>query len=255
MEYGGRLRERVCGRLEACRIHESESLEPAFLRGMDACCVIGGDGTILGVVPEAVEQDVPVIGINYGKLGFLTTYTQEEAEHCLEGLIMGDYELTHRSLLVCRTADGQEALALNDVVVKSAPNTGLVHLRVEKSGHFVNNFSSDGLIFSTPTGSTAYNLAAGGPIVHPEARVIAMTPISPHTLSNRSVVFSDREVLTVDALNAETAPQVTLDGRYPFKAFGRQAYPLQLSVSDRRFTLIHQVNYEHFSIVRSKLGW
>jgi len=255
IEYTQNLRDLVCRDLDACEIFLREPLEPGFLEGMDACCVIGGDGTILNVVSGAVASGVPVIGINYGKLGFLTTYTRDEAESCMSRLIAGDYELTHRSLLLCRTGDGQEAMALNDVVVKSASNFGLVNLRVCKNGRLVNNFSSDGLISSTPTGSTAYNLAAGGPIMHPSADAIAMTPISPHTLSNRSVVFSDEVTLSIDAIQPETLPQVSIDGRYPYENFGPGSFPLEVAVSSKRFTLIHQVNYDHFAIVRSKLKW
>ena len=255
MEYAHGLRGQICQTLETCTIHEGDALEPGFLEGMDACCVIGGDGTILNVVAEAVSASVPVMGVNYGNLGFLTTYTRNEAQSCLPNLIAGDYEKTHRSLLECRTANGETAMALNDVVVKSGSKTGLIHLRVRKNGLLVNNFSSDGLLFSTPTGSTAYNLAAGGPIMHPAAEAIAMTPISPHTLSNRSVVFSSKEKLTVDTIQATTLPQVSLDGRYPLQQFSQDSFPLEISVSEKTFTLIHQVNYEHFAIVRSKLKW
>ncbi len=258
LEYAGQLRDRIANHLDSSKIFEGSSLKPEDLQGVDACCVIGGDGTILGVVEEAVAFNIPVIGINFGKLGFLTTYTQEEADRCLADLIQGDYINTTRSLLAVKSATGSESIALNDVVVKGAPNTGLAHLQVWQNSKLVNNFSCDGLVFTTPTGSTAYNLAAGGPIMHPSAEALAMTPISPHTLSNRSVVFSSEVSLSLDLASptpGQAAPQIAVDGRYPFQDEGPAGLPLEISLSSKKFTLIHQASYEHFAIVRSKLKW
>jgi NAD+ kinase len=256
--YAGQLLKSIQSHLDAAELFDGSSLSHHDLDDVDACCVIGGDGTILGVVKSAVRHEIPVIGINYGKLGFLTTYTQEEAERCLPALIGGDYLTTERTLLAVKSAHGREAIALNDVVVKGAQNTGLAHLQVWQNGKSVNNFSCDGLIIATPTGSTAYNLAAGGPIMHPAAEAIAMTPISPHTLSNRSVVFSSRVNLTVglaDPSKDQPIPQISVDGYHPFECEGPECMPLDISVSAKKFTLIHQVDYEHFAIVREKLKW
>ncbi len=255
IELARQLRDIVCDHLDECPLLESKDVPPEFLKGMDACCVIGGDGTILGVVPHAVRYGVPVIGVNHGKLGFLTTYTREEAKSCLVELVCGEYTLTHRLLLSCRTADGQEGLALNDVVIRAAAYTGLVDLEVRCDGKLMNNFSSDGLIFATPTGSTAYNLAANGPIVHPGARVIAVTPISPHTLSNRSVVLSSDVTLSVSFNGDEAIPVISVDGRSIFRGNDASCFPIEISASKYRFVLVHQVGYEHFAIVRSKLKW
>lgn len=254
LDYAKRLSASVHDALEAWEIFQGDTLGEDMLQGYDACCVIGGDGTILGVVRPAVKHRVPVIGINHGKLGFLTTYTQEEADDCLADLIAGHYHQTQRTLLTCRTAHQQEAMALNDIVIKSSSNANLVELRVSQNGSLVNTYNSDGLIFCTPTGSTAYNLAAGGPIMHPGSHVLAMTPISPHTLSNRSMVLSSEVELTVESVKPHPVPQVILDGKLPF-GHETGSFPLRISLSEQRFTLLHRDDYDHFSIVRNKLKW
>ena len=128
---------------------------------------------------------MPIIGVNRGSLGFLTTFSAEEAATSLPALLAGDFRLAHRSILDCSTGPGRHDLALNDVLIKAEINSRIVRLEVVADDDLVTEYLCDGLIFATPTGSTAYNLSAGGPLVHPDAEVIAMTPICPHTLSNR----------------------------------------------------------------------
>ena len=149
-------------------------LPRGYLRGCDACCVIGGDGTLLDVAREAAEQKVPIIGINRGSLGFLTTFSPDEARAEFEGLLKGSFRVDNRTMLSCRVGRGAPNLALNDVLIKDELNTNLVHLEVFADSELVTDYVCDGLIFSTATGSTAYNLSAGGPIIHPAARVIAI---------------------------------------------------------------------------------
>ena len=254
LEYAERLLESVRSDLKKGEIFQGNSLGEEALRDFDACCVIGGDGTILGVVNPAVKYRVPVIGINYGKLGFLSTYTREEAEECLQDLIAGNYHKTERTLLTCRGHTGLESIALNDVVIKSSSNARLVELKVRQNGSLVNTYSSDGLVFCTPTGSTAYNLAAGGPIMHPGAHGSAMTPISPHTLSNRSMVLPSGVEITVESAEHGLEPQIILDGRLPF---GQETgnFPVQIGVASQKFILLHRGDYDHFAIVRNKLKW
>lgn len=254
MDYAERLLDSVRDDLDSGEIFQGNNLDVDALKNFDAFCVIGGDGTILGVVNPAVKYQVPVIGVNYGKLGFLSTYTQEEAEEFLKDLIAGNYQKTERTLLTCRTATDQESIALNDVVIKSSSNARLVELKVSQNGSLVNTYSSDGLIFCTPTGSTAYNLAAGGPIMHPGSHALAMTPISPHTLSNRSMVLPSQVEISVDCVSNGPEPQIILDGRLPF---GEQTgnFPVRIGVSEQRFILLHRDDYDHFAIVRNKLKW
>ncbi len=224
-----------------------------YLRGMDACCVIGGDGTLLGVARESVREQVPIIGVNRGSLGFLTTYSADEARTQFAQMLGGDYHLATRTLLDCRAGPGHHDIALNDVLIKNEVNSRLVRLEVYADDELVTDYYSDGVIFCTPTGSTAYNLAAGGPIIHPAAPAIAMTPICPHTLSNRSIIFRDHVKLRVFNRSADSRLLVAMDGQRNLKVGTRS--PVEISVAKLRLPLAQRPDYSHFSVVRTKLKW
>ena len=224
-----------------------------FLKGMDACCVIGGDGTLLGVAREAAREQVPIIGVNRGSLGFLTTFSSDEARVCLGELLTGNFQVTYRALLECSTGPGQTDLALNDVLIKDEVNSRIVRLEVFADNELVTDYYCDGLIFSTPTGSTAYNLSAGGPLIHPSADVIAMTPICPHTLSNRSIIFRDSVKLRVHNRNDDSRLLVAMDGQRNLKVCDTS--PVEISISRQRLPLVQRLDYSHFSVVRTKLKW
>lgn len=228
-------------------------LPRGFLRGFDACCVIGGDGTLLGVARESAHHQVPIIGVNRGSLGFLTTFSADEARAHFPDVLAGAYRVHQRSLLECSTGPGSHDLALNDVLVKNEVNSRLVQLEVKADGELVTNYTCDGLIFSTPTGSTAYNLSAGGPLIHPDAAVIAMTPICPHTLSNRSIIF--RENVCLRVLNRSRASRllVAMDGQRDLKV--GVGSPIEITISKLQLPLAQRVDYSHFSVVRTKLSW
>ena len=228
-------------------------LTRGFLRGADACCVIGGDGTLLGVAHEAAREHVPIIGVNRGSLGFLTTFSADEARAHFGDLLGGAYKIAQRSMLDCSTGSRTEGLALNDVLVKNEVNSRLVRLEVVADGELVTDYYCDGLIFSTPTGSTAYNLSAGGPLVHPSAEVIAMTPICPHTLSNRSIIFRDNVRLRVFNRSDKSKLLVALDGQRDLQV--GIGSPVEISVSKLKLSLVQRVDYSHFSVVRAKLKW
>ncbi|HEY5551184.1 MAG TPA: NAD(+)/NADH kinase [Opitutaceae bacterium] len=229
------------------------NLPVGSLAGFDACCVIGGDGTLLSAACEAARQGVPIIGVNRGSLGFLTTFSAEEARGSLPTLLAGNYQLSHRALLECHAGGDQEDFALNDIVIKDEVHSKLVRLAVHADGEFVTDYYCDGLIFSTPTGSTAYNLSAGGPIVHPSAAVVAMTPICPHTLSNRSVIFREDVKLRVESRIEGANILVALDGQR--NLFTCTGVPVDISLSKRRLALVQKPGYEHFEVVRTKLSW
>jgi NAD+ kinase len=224
-----------------------------FLKEQDACCVLGGDGTLLSVVGEAVAAQTPVFGINRGKLGFLATIPVDEAKAIFPRLLAGDYHLARRTVLRAQTADGRVALALNDIVLKQPGLSRLISLQVFSDGKLVNEYHADGLIFATPTGSTAYNLSAGGPLIHPHAQVLAVTPICPHTLSNRTVIFSGETRLEVRGLDSTTQPSVTRDGQACFE--GGQVLPLEISLDKRTLALLQPPGHSHFAILRDKLKW
>ena len=224
-----------------------------FLEGCDACCVIGGDGTLLGVAPAAVTANVPIIGVNRGSLGFLTTFSAEEARQQFPALLRGQFQLAHRSLLECTTGPGQRAVALNDVLIKDEQHSRLVHLEVVADNELVTQYTCDGLIFSTPTGSTAYTLSAGGPLVHPKAEVIALTPICPHTLSNRSIIFRHDVCLRVYNRGERSRLLVAIDGQH--NLITGAGSPIEITISSRRLALVQQADYSHFAVLRTKLMW
>jgi len=228
-------------------------LPTGWLRGCDACCVIGGDGTLLGVARESAREQVPIIGVNRGSLGFLTTFSADEARAQFLELLGGEFRVAHRAMLKCSTGTGPGDLALNDVLIKDSVNSRLVRLEVFADGELVTDYTCDGLIFSTPTGSTAYNLSAGGPIMHPGTGVIAMTPICPHTLSNRSIIFREDVCLRVFNRSPGAHLLVAMDGQRNLKVSARS--PVEISVAKERLPLAQRADYSHFSVVRTKLKW
>lgn len=223
-----------------------------FLQNQDACCVIGGDGTLLSVVVPAVRARVPIIGVNRGTLGFLTVFSPDEARETFASILEGACNVIERAVLQCGPEESP-GLALNDIVIKETASSRMISLDVFANDEWVTRFGCDGLILSTPTGSTGYNLSAGGPIVHPHARIIAMTPICPHTLSNRTVVFDESVRLKV--LNAEkNRPlSVVMDGQR--KLTLESGNELSISMSPQKLPLVQPVDYAHFSVLRTKLGW
>lgn len=234
-------------------IRSDYPLKADALIGQDLCCAIGGDGTLLGVLDAALASGSAVLGVNMGKLGFLATFTAEEAAKDLPELIKGHYEIAERSVLRCTTRNGECVYGLNDVVLKETDGIGLIRLQVSSNGNPVSEYHCDGLIFSTPTGSTAYNLSAGGPIIGPKVSAIAMTPICPHTLGNRSVIFDNSSQISVVHREPGPCPRITIDGRVRFKS--EDNFPLEIAVAERSFRLMQHPNHAHFAIVRNKLRW
>jgi NAD+ kinase len=224
-----------------------------YLKGLDACCVIGGDGTLLGVAREAAREQVPLIGVNRGSLGFLTTFSADEARAHFSDVLGGAFCIDQRAMLECSTGGGNSDVALNDVLLKDEVNLRLVRLEVFADDELVTDYTCDGLIFSTPTGSTAYNLSAGGPILHPTAGVIAMTPICPHTLSNRAIIFRENVRLRVFNRTKGSRLLVAVDGQRHLNVSARA--PVEISISKRHLALVQRPDYSHFSVVRTKLKW
>lgn len=223
-----------------------------FLKGVDACCVIGGDGTLLGTVEEATHYQVPVFGFNQGKLGFLVTLHPSKATDFLTKIIKGHYKIANRMVLRCFADDASYTHALNDIVIKNSTQTRLMEFEVYCDEEFVTAYRSDGVIFCTPTGSTAYNLSAGGPIIAPGTKVFGMTPICPHTLTNRTVVFDSKNEITV-LMKQSNEPVVAIDGN--IQCSDHFTFPLKITVAKHAFPLLEPENYSHFETLRNKLGW
>lgn len=223
------------------------------LEGADACCVIGGDGTFLSAATEATRCGIPVIGVNRGTLGFLTTYTAEEVEELFPSILAGEFKVQSRSLLECAVQEGHSDLALNDVVVKAADSSQIVQVNVFADDEFVTTYVCDGLIFSTPTGSTAYTLSAGGPLMHPDCESISLTPICPHTLSNRSIIFPSDVKLRVENAKMGQRLLVAIDGQRNLNILEESS--VGISLSPQRLQIAQKLDYSHFNVVRRKLKW
>ncbi len=221
-------------------------------RDIKAIVVLGGDGTLLRSAPLAYRLDVPLLGINLGRLGFLTEITQEEACEAFESLVQGRFEIEARLLLEVKLKD-ESFLALNEAAILKGPLGHMIHLRVDVRGKLLTFYHGDGLIIATPTGSTAYNLSAGGPIVYPTSEVVILTPICPFMLSARPVVIpaSFRLEATLGAEAEEV--HLIVDGyiNRPF-FYGEKVIVRQ---APRPLKLIRSPHRDYFGILRAKLGW
>ena len=233
-------------------IADSWPVSRETLRGSDACGVVGGDGTFLGVAEAAALEGVPLFGINRGKLGFLAAYPSEDVAASLHSILSGDFRVEHRALLEIRFADGTFALALNDLVIKMRDVFRMGRFAVFADGARVNEYRADGLILATPTGTSAYNLASGGPIVDPAASVIALTPICAHSMSTRSVIFDGETELEVRSEDSALMG-ISVDGRETLEA--QKRLPISIRTAKVQINLIRPKHLTHFDVLRSKLKW
>jgi len=222
----------------------------------DLCLVVGGDGTMLGIGRQLSSYGVPLIGINQGRLGFITDIPYGNFASCLEKMLRGEYVEDHRSLMNGRVMrDGHcvyTAMALNDVVVNRGATSGMVELRVEVDGHFVANQRADGLIIASPTGSTAYALSSGGPLLHPSIPGWVMVPIAPHTLSNRPIVLANTSHIAIEIVA----------GRDASASFDQQSLAslmhgdrIEVTRSNHHVRFLHPKGWSYFDTLREKLHW
>ncbi len=235
------------------RMDEADLCERA-----DLVIAIGGDGTMLHASRLARESGTPILGINRGRLGFLADVTPDEMIAGVEQVLHGDYTRDTRMLLKARliTENGKEsvAYALNDVVLKRHETGRMVDFSTRVDGAFVNTHSGDGLIVATPTGSTAYSLSCGGPIITPQLDAVVVVPVCPHTLTDRPIVIPANQSIEVVLLEREgTTASITIDGR-PMGRI-RPIDRLVISAADQRITLVHPLSYDFYEILRSKLFW
>jgi NAD+ kinase len=221
---------------------------------IDLAIVMGGDGTMLSVARSLMDNDIPLIGINRGRFGFLTDLRAEDMLVALDAILAGAHQKETRMLLQASVyrvgAKIHEGVALNDVVIKS--NLRLIELEVEVDGKFVHKQRGDGLILSTPTGTTAYALSAGGPILHPNLDAIALVPISPHTLSNRPITLNANSKIEVNLVHTDEA-QVSYDGQFQMALEVGDRIVVQRAAQE--ITLLHPSGYCYFEMLRNKLNW
>lgn len=223
------------------------------LEDRDLCVVVGGDGTLLGVVEAASRWRVPVLGVNLGRLGFMASFSPDNIKDHFGQYLQEEFGSRTLAVLACESSTGKQVHALNDIVIK-ARSSRLIRLEVHCEAELVNTYHADGLIFATPTGSTAYNLSAGGPIVHPSANVMVVTPINPHTLSNRAIVLDDSHILKINVLGDPADVQISADGREIFDDVTN--FPIQVRIQpERSFELVQPKGYSHYFVLRNKLRW
>lgn len=229
---------------------------PTLARMADLLLVFGGDGTMLRVVREIDGAATPILGINAGRLGFLTAVPSQDLAGALKKIWSGDFFLEDRPLI---EASGQGAgkplllRALNDIVISRGGASRMIDLDVSVNGEALTCYRSDGLIISTPTGSTAYSLSAGGAIVSPAAEVFAMTPICPHTLSNRSVIVSLRSTIQVRVMSENLEVNASADGQVQVDLAENDM--LTVKRSERFVRLLHLGGASFFGTLRQKLHW
>lgn len=221
----------------------------------DLAIVIGGDGTLLHSARELVDSGIPLLGINLGRLGFLVDISPDSMCDMLEAVFNGDYEQEERMLLRCSIRGQQDQLALNDVVLHKWNMARMIEYETWVNNGFLGAQRSDGLIVSTPTGSTAYALSGGGPLLSPGLDAMTLVPICPHTLSNRPIVVSGNSQITI-RISGRTDPdhvRVTCDGQASLQA------PAGVDIVVRRHNtalrLLHPAGHDHYQILRTKLGW
>ena len=223
----------------------------------DLIVVLGGDGTMISTARLIGDADVLVLGINYGSLGYLTDFRIEEMFPALEAIIAGQYDIDRRVMLRVEHWRGPEKLAagrvLNDVVINKSALARIIDIDVKLNELFVNTFRADGLIVSTPTGSTAYNLSAGGPIIYPSMNAVVLTPICPFTLTNRPLVVPDSAAIELTLVNENEGVVLSLDGQtgYPMKAGDH----VIIRKSATTFNLVQPTNRNYFDVLRDKLKW
>lgn len=225
---------------------------------IDLAVVIGGDGTMLRVSRLLAPSGIPVVGVNRGRLGFLTEISASSMLHDIERILNGDFFIQNRTMLSCQISQGasivDQTSALNDIVIGRGRIGRLIEFEIKINGKLVTHTRGDGLIISTPTGSTAYALAADGPIIDPALEVITLVPICPHTLSHRPLVVSGDSNIEVRLINPEIADvTVSVDGytEYTIKNDER----ITITRSETNVKLVHLTDYSYYEALRSKLGW
>jgi NAD+ kinase len=222
----------------------------------DLALVVGGDGTMLGIGRVLAKFGVPLIGINQGRLGFITDIAFDDYQSVLAPMLRGDFEEDRRWMMQAQVMrDGRcvfNATAMNDVVVNRGATSGMVELRVEVDGRFLSNQRADGLIIATPTGATAYALSAGGPLLHPSIAGWVLVPIAPHTLSNRPIVLSDTGEITVEIVSGRDA-----SANFDMQSLATLMHGDRITVkrSDYQMRFLHPKGWSYFDTLRKKLHW
>ncbi len=229
-----------------------------FPNKIDLLILLGGDGTLLSSVRMLKDKKVPILGVNLGSLGFLTEITIDEFENALQDTLNGNFKEDKRLILKGIIRDEKANIiatehVLNDVVVNKAALARIMDITLKIDGKFVSDYKSDGLIISTPTGSTAYSLAAGGPIIFPNTDVLTVTPICPHSLTNRPIVLDSSSVIEISMRKPHDNMYITFDGQIGYKFL--QSYSLEVVKSNHTCVLVKPATKFYFDVLKEKLKW
>ncbi|HEX7334736.1 MAG TPA: NAD(+)/NADH kinase [Pyrinomonadaceae bacterium] len=238
-----------------CAVPQVESEKLAA--EVDLMLVLGGDGTMIATARMIGDQEVPVLGINYGGLGYLAEFRIEELYTALESILSGNYRLDRRVMLAVELRRGTEppktSRVLNDVVINKSALARIIEIETYFDRYYVSSFRADGLIVSTPTGSTAYNLSAGGPVIFPSMNAVVITPICPFTLSNRPIVVPDNAEIELLLKTDNEEVALTLDGQVGFSM--KVDDRVVIRKSRTTFNIIQPSNRNYFDVLRDKLRW
>ena len=216
---------------------------------------IGGDGTLLGSITLVRDSNIPILGINTGRLGFISSVSTDQIESAINDVISNNFEIKNRTLLSLETENnlfGNVNFALNEVAIVKKDTSSMIRIDAFLNDEFLNSYWADGLVISTPTGSTGYSLSCGGPIIIPGTNNVIITPIAPHNLNVRPIVLSDEDVIKLQVVDKDQLALVSLDSR--FRAFD-SSIALIIKKSDFKINLIEPQSHSFISTIRSKLMW
>ena len=234
-------------------VEDNKSIE----KSADLIIVVGGDGSILSTARTYVDSNIPILGINLGRLGFLADVSVESMMNVVTDILNGDYIKEQRALLSCQLErEGNilsQHLAFNEVAVHRNETPRMIEFELSVDGDFVNKQRADGMIVTTPTGSTAYALSSGGPIIHPSVDTICLVSISPHTMSHRPFILHGESEVLISLIDSDDKTTVSFDGQASFSILLGDS--LRVKQHDNFIHLIHPKGYDYFEIIRSKLHW
>lgn len=265
-----RLVDEICLQLQAAGVgfllepwlaealnHEVVVNEKDIPGRVELIVVLGGDGTLISVARQVNGLEVPILGVNLGSLGFLTEITRAELTDVLAAVLAGNYAVSSRMMLDVAILRGGQLVEshtlLNDAVINKGTLARIIDMETRVDGDYLTTFKADGLVVSTPTGSTGYNLAAGGPIIYPGINSLVLAPICPHMLTNRPLIVSSRSTISVDISFADDVVYFTGDGQV-----GTSLQPgdrIEICRSEARTLLIKSPHRDYFEILRTKLSW
>ena len=249
MEYYYFLKDNQHIEIEAARMFNDDDFEADFVISM------GGDGTFLKAASRVGKKGIPILGVNMGRLGFLADISPDDIEACLEALYHDDYAVESRALIQVE-ADGEtlsgESWALNDVAILKRDTASMISIRASINGQYLNTYQADGLIVSTPTGSTAYSLSNGGPIIVPGTKVFSMTAVAPHSLNVRPIVLPDSSLIELDVESRSHNFLVAIDGR---SEKCKEGTKITLRRAPYDIKVVKRPDHRYFNTLREKMMW